>query len=102
MRGTKDLRTVMENLDNAERESRSPVASLSCYYLFRRLVISSSYVTAVYVFHAHTYALYTRMRPRAFHVSRTRASVTPVHPSLVIYRTRYRSLIAYCNTRSYP
>jgi len=26
MRGTKDLRTVMENLDNAERESRSPAA----------------------------------------------------------------------------
>lgn len=39
---------------------------------------------------------------RAFRVSRTRASVTPMHPSFVIYRTRYRSLIAYCNTRSYP
>jgi len=94
------LRTIMENPDNA-RANRArrfhvipfSVGSFRVRIYNRRCVLRPCMHTRALTYHGCT---------RAFRVSRTRASVTPMHPSLVIYRTRYRSLIAYCNMRSYP
>ena len=112
------LRTIMENADNAraDRARHFHVIPFSVGSLFRVRMYIYIYIY-IYIYKRRVYCvpctlhMHTRVQcaltyhgctQRAFRVSRTRASVTPMHPSFVIYRTRYRSLIAYCNTRSYP
>lgn len=61
----KDLRTVMENLDNAERESRSPAArfrviTFSVGSLFR----VRTCIPRAHVYTRTTYTIYTYAPPR--------------------------------------
>lgn len=84
------LRTIMENLDNAEQNWRSP---LPCYSLFRRLVILNSYATPVCSLYVYIYmyiSIHTYTRTRHVHAYVHTYTYTRMHPR--VSRFAYASI----------